>query len=672
MGSQSSMGLMLFVLTVFLSFVQTIKVKSLCYDEGKGSKACEDNDSWQNIGAAFHGYDMVRGDPTSSGPDPGYRGVIFDEAYERSGPVRFDNTNVRQNERCNTQINSVTISSGEEYQESIFNRKGSGYGIKIGSDVDVGANIGGSLGTDLSSGTTPSGSLPLSGITKGLGVLGTAGAFAAPATAGTSLLPAAAVPIVTGLTSGLFDLPIPGIPFPGFNAGGDAGLQVNTKIPPLLQAASSNSETMSNKIVRLESNLFSLTKSVAKCFLYTVKIQTIQHPVLKQQFIRSVKVLSSCLEENAGSLRSSDCSREFFNNYGTHYLSVAKFGSKMTLEKMFDNEESKDISNHEKETCSKRNMQASLFGLFGGDKGKNMCRGDGINSRKLQQHRIEKERFSTIGSRPGNSLTEWASQIDRPEIIEKQILPLSNLFTHWFMDIDDLRNVNYTRIKPWLEDQILSYCAIFRGEGRCNRVVRRPVCTLTSCQQQMCGYWTGPIDSSFLPHGDGILFPPKGNNNIGKRLSFDHGCLVLTKEINICKSGWSEFNGHCYKLIDNGGRHYDRRSTCMGHCSQEGGQLTSIHSREENDFVTSLLGRPRGKYSSKYAWIGADNVGSGSRGPFKWQDGTPWDFSMWRSNEPDGGDNCVGLGWEKNTPHLWWDGYCAWSGHKLYDCICKI
>ena len=68
----------------------------------------------------------------------------------------------------------------------------------------------------------------------------------------------------------------------------------------------------------------------------------------------------------------------------------------------------------------------------------------------------------------------------------------------------------------------------------------------------------------------------------------------------------------------------------MRHCSMEGGKLTSIHSREENDFITSLLGQPRGKSRSKYAWIGADNVGGGSNGPFEWQDGTPWDFSMWR------------------------------------------
>ena len=83
---------------------------------------------------------------------------------------------------------------------------------------------------------------------------------------------------------------------------------------------------------------------------------------------------------------------------------------------------------------------------------------------------------------------------------------------------------------------------------------------------------------------------------------------------------------------------------CRDKCKRKGGgDLASIHSTEENNFVADLI-RQRLK-SSEYltrqrwywCWIGARlNI---TNKEFTWLDGTPWDFTNWRP----GGRSCQKL-----------------------------
>jgi len=492
-----------------------------CIDESGKSVPCMDNDSWPNIGKSFHGYDLVMGDP-STATDRGYKGLIFDEAHERSGPVRFENTNARPNEACDSDFSSTTFKSGQDYLESIFNSQGTGIGIKVGSDVDVGTNVGGSIGAQTSDKIT---------------------------------LPD-------------FGLPVDGLPLPTLNSNLNGGVTANTRIPPLLQASSSNSKTMGNIIVSLETNLFSITKSTAKCDLYTVLIQTIHHPTFKKQFIRSVKYLNKCWRRHRNTPQVEECAKTFIDNYGTHYISMANFGSKATFTKIFDSNASKHVSKKDKEKCSVKNMKASLFGAVGGNADKNQCEGGNIAKETLSSFNIDNERIYSVGSRPKNSLSEWADQIERPEIIKKEITPLSNLFTDWFMDIDELRDIDYDGIRPWLDTQIKSYCYIFQKEGRCHHVTRRPVCTPASCSgSKLCGYWTGPVDLDFLPDGQGTFSPAdkkSANTGVERVMKFKHGCV--RQEVGSW-SDWGEW-GSCSVSCGSGTR--QRSRYCRGdYCNQE-------------------------------------------------------------------------------------------------------
>ena len=59
-------------------------------------------------------------------------------------------------------------------------------------------------------------------------------------------------------------------------------------------------------------------------------------------------------------------------------------------------------------------------------------------------------------------------------------------------------------------------------------------------------------------------------------------------------------------------------------CSSLGGMLASIHSKEEDEFILSLI-RPTFLYYG-FTWIGASWV---SYGVFEWDDSSPWDYQNW-------------------------------------------
>ena len=59
---------------------------------------------------------------------------------------------------------------------------------------------------------------------------------------------------------------------------------------------------------------------------------------------------------------------------------------------------------------------------------------------------------------------------------------------------------------------------------------------------------------------------------------------------------------------------------CREDCKKEGGDLASIHSLEENDFIASFIGE-------HLMWI-AGSI-TEMDGDFSWTDGSDWDFEYW-------------------------------------------
>eukprot|EP00092_Neocalanus_flemingeri_P017051 GFUD01018439.1.p1 GENE.GFUD01018439.1~~GFUD01018439.1.p1 ORF type:complete len:695 (-),score=178.49 GFUD01018439.1:95-2092(-) len=132
-----------------------------------------------------------------------------------------------------------------------------------------------------------------------------------------------------------------------------------------------------------------------------------------------------------------------------------------------------------------------------------------------------------------------------------------------------------------------------------------------------------------------------------------------------CKKGWTQYETACYKLLTGEATRESYRSICR----TQGGDLASAHSREENNFLTTLL---RINPISTYTWIGGYGCVKG--GGCKWLDGSGWDWDNWGSGEPTGDSNCVYMGWKDHEKNEWFVVNCDHNDRSGTegDGICKM
>ncbi|CAJ0588015.1 unnamed protein product, partial [Mesorhabditis spiculigera] len=94
----------------------------------------------------------------------------------------------------------------------------------------------------------------------------------------------------------------------------------------------------------------------------------------------------------------------------------------------------------------------------------------------------------------------------------------------------------------------------------------------------------------------------------------------------------------CYRVIgDYNGITWDK---AHGRCRAMGGDLASIHSRQEHDIITDLvdtdvqLDAKSHMHTTSHTWIGGSRYGAGDR-DFSWSDGTSFNYTQWAVNQPD-------------------------------------
>ncbi|XP_013364613.1 PREDICTED: low affinity immunoglobulin epsilon Fc receptor isoform X2 [Chinchilla lanigera] len=128
---------------------------------------------------------------------------------------------------------------------------------------------------------------------------------------------------------------------------------------------------------------------------------------------------------------------------------------------------------------------------------------------------------------------------------------------------------------------------------------------------------------------------------------------------NTCPEQWVNFQQKCYYF----GKGPKQWIQARFSCEDLEGRLVSIHSQEEQDFLT--------KHANKEdSWIGLRDLDI--EGEFIWTDGRPVDYSNWQPGEPnnaDQGEHCVMMlgsgGWN--------DAFCrsqldAWVCEQLAAC----
>uniref|UniRef100_A0A1W7RJZ6 C-type lectin 3 n=1 Tax=Agkistrodon contortrix contortrix TaxID=8713 RepID=A0A1W7RJZ6_AGKCO len=98
-----------------------------------------------------------------------------------------------------------------------------------------------------------------------------------------------------------------------------------------------------------------------------------------------------------------------------------------------------------------------------------------------------------------------------------------------------------------------------------------------------------------------------------------------------CPSGWSSYEGHCYKLFIQKFQWAHAEKFCT--LQHTGSHLVSFHSSEEVDFVAALI-YPNVKAS--FIWMGLSNIWNECN--WQWSDGARLDYKAW-SEQSD----CIGF-----------------------------
>ena len=119
--------------------------------------------------------------------------------------------------------------------------------------------------------------------------------------------------------------------------------------------------------------------------------------------------------------------------------------------------------------CTKSSSGWSLFGLLGGEKEKEECTKLLETSKSVKESGLEYITTVTVGKR----LEEFKdpSLEYSPEIIQRDLAPLSELFTENYMG--NLHPpIDYDAIRPWIDGMITNYCQTFKAQHHCNHAVR--------------------------------------------------------------------------------------------------------------------------------------------------------------------------------------------------------
>ncbi|XP_034508030.1 C-type mannose receptor 2-like, partial [Ailuropoda melanoleuca] len=110
-----------------------------------------------------------------------------------------------------------------------------------------------------------------------------------------------------------------------------------------------------------------------------------------------------------------------------------------------------------------------------------------------------------------------------------------------------------------------------------------------------------------------------------------------------CEPSWQPFQGHCYRLQAEKRSWQESKKACL----RGGGDLLSIHSMAELEFITKQI-----KQEVEELWIGLNDLKLQMN--FEWSDGSLVSFTHWHPFEPnnfrDSLEDCVTIWGPVRTP----------------------
>jgi len=520
------------------------------------AKSCvthfSDHTSYPNIAAGFRGFNVVLGGVEAPSNPAGKRGFIFDEANERSGKVRFNNIAGERFAQCTSDLEVRIIRTVEEMFDSKTSTEISSSSLQIGNEfnVNLGIDFVGTLGSAI---MNQVGSLLGSSVGSGSSqqddkeVHGSAHAEACAEASVNGLVASGSVSGCVGVelggslgqTTGQSETQSQSqqasedvITESGtsFTQGATAG--IGFTIPPIAKSLASNNERVQTIATSIDSKQVITTVASTHCKRYAYQLQSYSPPAFHAAFKRGLTELNKCWNASAdANINSFQCARNFIDAYGTHFVKRAIFGAKVTTTRVLDFGKANNETKKKLDDCTRSQSTWSALGVFtDGDKSSD-CQNDLSTGSSISHTGLQKEHTESVGCKP--SVDYGDDGPFPPEIIEKTLGPISDLFTSEFMTEERVgTTIDFVGIGPWLYDKILDYCVLFKREHHCKHTNRLQY-SCAHCPgvdpKRSIGFYTGGLDEDFLPHTPG----QEGVLNIASDppqqfvTSWEHGCPAV-------------------------------------------------------------------------------------------------------------------------------------------------
>ena len=458
-----------------------------------------------NFALGFRGFDIVLGGVSVPENLAGKKGYIFDEAKERSGEVRFNNIAGEEFSQCTSDLEVRIIKSVEELFDSEVSTDISSSSIQVGPEIDlnVGLNGVGSLsnsimnllGSAFSSsseqgntqevhadshlnghanvhaeacaGGSAEGSIPLVASAEAHfegciggdigGDIGTAsGTSSEQTSAQAQAAQASKEDIYQSGTS--------------FSLGAKVG--AGFTIPPILKSLASNNKRTQKLATSIDSKEVITSIASTHCKRYAYQLQSYSPPFFHSAFKSGLATLNRCWNASADATPNSfQCARNFIESYGTHFIKRATFGAKVTTTRVMDYGKANKVSRQSLDDCTRSQSTWSALAVFtAGDKSSE-CQNNLSTGFSIDQSGLQTEHTESVGCKPSVDYGEDGPF--PPEIIEKTLAPLSDLFTSDYMTEERVGEaIDYKGIGPWLYNKILDYCVLFKSEHHCKHTTR--------------------------------------------------------------------------------------------------------------------------------------------------------------------------------------------------------
>ncbi|XP_038154344.1 galactose-specific lectin nattectin-like [Cyprinodon tularosa] len=94
-----------------------------------------------------------------------------------------------------------------------------------------------------------------------------------------------------------------------------------------------------------------------------------------------------------------------------------------------------------------------------------------------------------------------------------------------------------------------------------------------------------------------------------------------------CPPGWTQFGSRCFIFYYESKTWVDAEKFCIS----IGGNLASIHSSDENTFLSTMVERVTGR--THFTWVGGYDAVNDST--WLWSDGSEFNYENWYPDEPN-------------------------------------